>query len=177
MLKWRNPTYQTSGLQIAELCAAQSIIGWKNFLYGRLSPKWEQHHALIIPSDNNYKSKRWVTQLIRKLWNTAWDLWEHRNGILHDKNHPWKIEENRQTALEIQEQFKLGSDGLAGKDKCRLWQPVGEILTLPPDTQKQWLLSIKAARHQFEASKIQDEAPNPVVTNMRASLATWLRES
>jgi hypothetical protein len=25
--------------------------------------------------------------LIKKLWETAWDLWEHRNGILHEKEN------------------------------------------------------------------------------------------
>jgi hypothetical protein len=29
--------------------------------------------------------KRWAIALIQKLWDTAWDLWEQRNGILHEQ--------------------------------------------------------------------------------------------
>jgi hypothetical protein len=28
---------------------------------------------------------RWLSALICKLWQVAWDMWEHRNGIFHDK--------------------------------------------------------------------------------------------
>ena len=28
----------------------------------------------------NYKSKRWITQLIKKLWNISWDLWEQKRS-------------------------------------------------------------------------------------------------
>jgi hypothetical protein len=27
--------------------------------------------------------QRWIAAIIKKLWGTAWSLWEHRNGILH----------------------------------------------------------------------------------------------
>jgi hypothetical protein len=30
---------------------------------------------------------RWVTELIHKLWDTAWDLWEHRNEVLHEREN------------------------------------------------------------------------------------------
>jgi hypothetical protein len=30
--------------------------------------------------------KRWLAQLILKLWDIAWDLWEHRNNIAHSAN-------------------------------------------------------------------------------------------
>jgi hypothetical protein len=31
--------------------------------------------------------KRWAIALIQKMWDTAWDLWEHRNGVLHEKDN------------------------------------------------------------------------------------------
>jgi len=28
-----------------------------------------------------------VVALIQKLWETAWDLWEHRNGLAHEQEN------------------------------------------------------------------------------------------
>jgi hypothetical protein len=30
-------------------------------------------------------SQCWLSLLIWKMWQIAWDLWEHRNGYLHNK--------------------------------------------------------------------------------------------
>jgi hypothetical protein len=30
--------------------------------------------------------RRWVFALIRKLWTVAWDQWQHRNSILHERD-------------------------------------------------------------------------------------------
>jgi hypothetical protein len=47
--------------------------------------------------------------LICKLWLIAWDLWEHRNGVLHEtKNHQLYTE---MVALDRQVR-KLYSEGL-----------------------------------------------------------------
>jgi hypothetical protein len=42
--------------------------------------------------------KRWVVASLKKLWAVAWDLWELRNGLLHDhKTSPNQAEELRLT--------------------------------------------------------------------------------
>lgn len=28
--------------------------------------------------------KKWNVALIKKLWDVAWDLWKHHNGIIHE---------------------------------------------------------------------------------------------
>jgi hypothetical protein len=28
-----------------------------------------------------------LTALIQKLWDVAWDMWDHRNRVLHDQEH------------------------------------------------------------------------------------------
>jgi hypothetical protein len=28
-------------------------------------------------------SKHWTSKLIKKLWDVVWDLWEHKNEVLH----------------------------------------------------------------------------------------------
>jgi hypothetical protein len=30
---------------------------------------------------------RWLTALIQKLWDIAWDMWDNRNRVLHEQEH------------------------------------------------------------------------------------------
>jgi hypothetical protein len=58
---------------------AQDVIGWDNFFDGRLSIAWEriqESHYKWCQSRNS--GRRWTIALIQKLWDVAWDLWEHR---------------------------------------------------------------------------------------------------
>ena len=65
----------------------QEQIGWYNFLFGYVSTEWQrlqQEHYLYLGLRNT--GKRWVTSLIEKLWQVAWDQWDDRNKTLHQKN-------------------------------------------------------------------------------------------
>jgi hypothetical protein len=64
---------------------AQDKIGWRSFLEGRVSLSWRLHQASFYASTKSRCSpKRWVTSLIIKLWDVAWDLWQFRNRIVHE---------------------------------------------------------------------------------------------
>jgi hypothetical protein len=68
-----------------DLILRQSRIGWRRFFEGWLARDWsvaQQAYYQLIKSRRS--GKRWAVELIKKLWAIAWDLWEHRNGILHD---------------------------------------------------------------------------------------------
>ena len=112
----------------------------------------------------------------KKLWMVAWDQWEHRNGIAHSPDHPWRMEEKPITAANIKNQFTLGTHGLAPRDHYRLNVDVDILLSYPYDRQKQWLQSILAARQYFESTQtVREEAPAQPVTNMRIGMHVWLR--
>ena len=177
LLLWRDPNHSVTGEQIQSIIEQQTKVGWKNFLYGRVVPAWQHEHTKLVPSKNGYKSKRWLTQLIRKLWNVAWDLWEHRNGITHSADHPWRIEERNITADKIREQYYLGTTTLLRKDHHRLSRPQEELLTLDHDEQTKWLQSVVASRKQYEQSLTRtDESHSQMVVNMRTNLSNWLSE-
>jgi len=86
---------------------AQNILGWQTLLEGRISLEWRAAQELYFKSIQARRSTaRWASSLILELWKTAWDLWEHRNGILHDR------EAGRQRQLlkqEIAQEFALGA--------------------------------------------------------------------
>ena len=66
----------------------QNAIGWSKFLEGCISKEWRIVMENYYDGIKSRKSgKRWTIMLIQKLWDVAWDQWEHRNGILHDQEH------------------------------------------------------------------------------------------
>ena len=176
LLHWRDPEYMMKGDQVQCLVEAQEKIGWNNLLFGRLDTKWIEYHASIVISKENHKSKRWVSALIRKLLEIAWDLWEHRNGIAHAPNHPWKDEERGVLAVEIKQQFNMGTTTLLPRDRSKLSMAPEDILKLSDDLQRQWVASMLAARecyrHQTDIN--QDLNSRPAVLRMRTELAGWL---
>jgi len=67
----------------------QSLLGWEGVLDGWLGIQWCLQQAAFWNQWKQKKSsKRWTTELIKKLWNIVWDMWDHRNGILHHADRP-----------------------------------------------------------------------------------------
>ena len=70
------------------------VVGWAEV---------QQRYFAWVKS--KYSGRRWLSELIRKLWNVAWDLWEHRNGILHKSDTSLSSQQRR---LDIVDQFLAG---------------------------------------------------------------------
>lgn len=71
-----------------QLLHDQQLVGWGRFFEGWLVKDWsilQQRYYSITRSRRT--GRRWTIAILKKLWDTAWDLWEHRNGILHDKEN------------------------------------------------------------------------------------------
>ena len=70
----------------------------KTALNGLLSAQWEATQQLYFRHIKSRKSGRtWVIALIKKLWQVSWDMWDHRNSVLHGN------EETQQKLLLKQE--------------------------------------------------------------------------
>ena len=70
-----------------ELETAQDLLGWDFFLEGILSTTWaEFQQRYYIRLDKRHSGHRWLTQLIKRLWQIAWDIWEYRNDVNASKN-------------------------------------------------------------------------------------------
>lgn len=103
----------------------QNKIGWNNVPLGLISSFWnevqEQHHTHM-----KYKytlGKRWVVELIKKCWMILWDMWDHRNGILHSQTTTAeKKKEERKINQQIKNELKKGVsqlDSFAEMDWCK----------------------------------------------------------
>jgi hypothetical protein len=76
-----NTTYQA--------LSDQQVIGGRRFFEGWVVKSWtdiQQHYYSLIHSRRS--GRRWTIELIKRLWQIAWDIWQHRNDVLHEKEHP-----------------------------------------------------------------------------------------
>jgi hypothetical protein len=151
---------------VLELVRKQSSCGWRNFFEGFLVKDWglamKKHWSRIGPAKS---PKRWVSALIQKLWQTAWDLWEHRNGYLHDKDDSILI---RQLNKEIEYQFELGTAQLKPNTKALFRPGLAAILKKPIDIKSQWVRRVELAR---EVEGVND---HDTYRTERTAMAKWL---
>jgi len=136
---------------------SQNLLGWDCAMDGWLSLEWRnQQEAYWKLWHKQKSSKRWISELVKKLWNIAWDMWAHRNGILHSSTA------SRDDILDsrINEQItELHHQGLQElpRDAFALFQtPLAELLQQPRNYKEKWLASVTAAKarkrhHDFGA--------------------------
>ncbi len=147
---------------------AQSSLGWQALLEGCLVCHWaaiQQKYYEWIGSRRS--GRRWVSMLIRKVWEVAWDLWEHRNGIVHARS----INSGylRQTLASIQHQLSMGPTHLAPADLQHFSRGQEVLDSNQPELQAAWLNNVIAARERAirrDASTYRSE---------RAGINRWLQ--
>ena len=58
---------------------------------------------------NKKAGRRWTASLIQNLWDIAWDLWEHRIGIVRARENAESLHNMASVDREIRKQFQWGS--------------------------------------------------------------------
>ena len=85
---WRHnlpsPIITTSNRVLSEGLRKQDRLGWHNFLQGFIPMEFrhcQRQHLLNIRSQKS--DSLWIARMQNKVWLIAWDLWQHRNNLLH----------------------------------------------------------------------------------------------
>jgi len=153
---WRKgqPTQPTTSrfLGLAQAIQDQTTAGWQLLLEGNPVHAWEevqQHYFTWIKSRQT--GKRWTVELIKKLWEVVWDLWEHRNSIVHDNKTGVKEARTRQ---EIQQEFATGAHSLPQQAKSLFSPGLTAILQMSLDSRQAWLIRVRSARARQERRRI-----------------------
>jgi hypothetical protein len=94
--------------------------------------------------------KLWVSALIRKQWEIAWDLWEHRNGILHDKNQGYAIQSITAKIIELWKHPLLKE---IPSIKHLLKEGEDLIQRKTHQQKQQWAIRVEAAVQRYEAMR------------------------
>jgi len=131
------------GLQVA---IQQSLLGWEGVLDGWLGIQWHLQQAAFWNQWKRKKSsKRWTTELIKKLWNIAWDMWDHRNGILHNADRPRDDILDSAINDQVRQFFNHGVQAVPRDAFMFFQRPVEEILSSSRRYKEQWVASVRAA--------------------------------
>jgi hypothetical protein len=83
---WRSPesTRQYSAGHNLTPLDLQREYGWQSFLEGFVTEDWANiQNSYYRTIQASRTGRRWLIELKKKLWATAWDQWEHRNAVLH----------------------------------------------------------------------------------------------
>lgn len=85
-MAWR--TFYQTLIQIQEVLTHQDDIGWTNLIERCMDIGWIEVQAMYYKAIGSQRSgSRWTVAVIKKLWDVAWDMWEQRNGFLHDAEY------------------------------------------------------------------------------------------
>ena len=111
---------------------------------------------------------RWLSSLIQKLWDVAWDQWNHRNGILHDndENLLSKLQD-----LQIKEQYQQGSAGLTKDGKEMFRMGLAKTLKLNKEFKTAWLIRVVESRQRRLR---QREPQQAAYAQERQTMGRWL---
>jgi hypothetical protein len=109
------PTYAWPGIN--DLILKQDVVGWRNFMEGGILYKWaakQQEYFDWIQRRNT--GKRWLTTLIKKLWEIPWNMWEQRNGELKNPASPASLREHARLDAAITQEY-TDTTTLAQRDR------------------------------------------------------------
>jgi hypothetical protein len=142
----RRTFYQTP-THIKEALLHQDAIGWTNLLEGCMDAGWTEAQALYYKTIGSRRSGlRWTVAVIKKLWDVAWDLWEQRNGFLHDTEYHAILYNTASLDSEIRFHFQQGASNLPQRTQYLFEGSLSELLTTSVRHRQKWLKSVVAAR-------------------------------
>jgi hypothetical protein len=121
---------------------SQDEQGWHNFWMGLPSKGWQEiqeNHYQRISSPKTGSS--WLISIIRKQWLIAWDIWDYRNQVVHDKDTGT---DSQQIADDIRAEYAAGVPSRALRKFFRL--PLRDMLRRNIDYQTNWLHRVTTNR-------------------------------
>jgi hypothetical protein len=149
---------QSNLLDLRKALEAQNDIGWDAALEGRWSMLWidiQQRHFTQIKKRRS--GKRWLTAIIKRMWDISWDLWQHRNDEQVLRNNE---ERKKKNAVNIRYEYGLGPIGLDQHDKKLFEATLAETLTAKLQTQDAWIRRVTLARKRCEHTALHQVQRN-----------------
>jgi hypothetical protein len=172
--QWRQNSSNTNrnkNSALQQTLLQQSEMGWYSFILGRHSKGFESiQHAHYQAIQSKKTGFRWTVALIKKLMGVAWDMWQHRNSVLHDDpdNYHTKLLVGKADAAILQE-FAAGTTTLLQEDRF-LIRSKKTVLAGTLVDKTRWLVSISGARAAWEAAQVEI----PTYNQERRAMEEWL---
>jgi hypothetical protein len=169
---WRNSTepehFTGIPITIQELLLRQDNIGWEAAFRGCWSQGWAEAQQQHFKSLNSRRSgKRWLAALITKLWQVAWDMWEHRNGILHNQQQGQLAQTLRR---QIELEYSKGFQQLPSDLRRTTQLTMAQVLSKPLRYQQAWLGRVQDGRNFGEA---EEQRSGRQIRAQQSFMASW----
>jgi hypothetical protein len=169
---WRNdttPTLYISQAWMRSVFDDQSLIGWRNMLEGFFTTSWQATQKIYFDRIGSARSpKRWTIALIQKMWEVAWNMWEHRNGILHDKEQSIILQSLNDT---IRDEFRKGGQGLPKEARTLFSHGCSAVLNKSVEVRQQWVARVQLARSRA----VLAQSLGQTFGKERQTMAKWLK--
>jgi len=153
---WQHPLNSGASSDFAaEGWCNQHNIGWDSLLDGWVAWSWGNQQSLIWLTRWSQKlSWCWTIKLIKKLWNVAWDMWEHCNSILHNALQALQKSIESCVNNDIQARYVASPRSLPRDAMHLVDKPIKHQLALPMTIKQQWLESValtidRKVQHDF----------------------------
>ena len=153
----------------------QDLIGWYQFLLGRVGRKWSDAQQRYI--DSLYKrntGRRWTISLIQKALDVAWDMWEQRNDIKHNTLHPRAAAAVLDIKVQLQMLYRKGSTEFLSQDKLLFTKSEDTLLKGDSSEMLQWITSVLNATRR--AAQAKNDAYATMKTE-RSLMKRWLQDN
>lgn len=129
----------------------QNLIGWGWVPLGLISPLWNEVQLSFHQETNKRYAlgKRWTTELIKKCWLISWDMWEHRNKILHgNAASAANTEKKKAIDLQVTQELDKGISQLDSFAVNLFNRTATSILNQSYKRKRNWVHTITVARKQ-----------------------------
>jgi len=142
----------------------------KHYMWdGSLSIEWRQQQEQLWKQVRSRKSSwQWMSEIIKKLWNIAWDMWEQRNDTLHKSEQNWEAILKCDTNNKIKQTYAIRPGQLARTDFGLMAHTLEHHLGQPHHTQNLSLESIVEAIHRRKLHK------HGAMTTEQWLMETWV---
>jgi len=125
----------------------QLSLGLEAVLDGWISLAWREHQeADWVQCCQCKLSKWWTVELIKKLWNVSWDMWDHQNEALHNSKRYWDEILDSKINDQIHECFNQGMQAVLRDAFALFQQSLEELLQHPQHYKEKWMELVRAAK-------------------------------
>jgi hypothetical protein len=176
---WKDNTSEPhdSTAELDPLVTQQSLHGWRLFFEGWTDKGWEEAQQLYYSFLCSRRTgRRWVIALIKKMWQIAWDLWEHRNGILHEQQNA--VSANAITELDRKlriSYYNCRSILLGGIDRHLFSLSLPQLLQKDVIHRQTWLHQVELAMRNIRKRGWVRWHSSPIMLlGMRRRMQQWL---
>jgi hypothetical protein len=170
---WRSPDANSRYHNYATitLLDLQGECGWQSLLEGFVTKAWaDRQHAYYSMIQAPCTGKQWITELIKKLWAVAWNQWEHRNRVLHEKENLISIQGLETLSFDITSTYQEFRPLLPAPDQHFFSQPLHWLLNRSKRVKEAWLKQITLAKERAVRRQCQHSS----LTHMQQCMRQWL---